>query len=133
MSNELYVPVDLNQVSDEFIPMPEGVYTMQVEKMEPKTSKAGNKMINVTMNVVNPPEFLGRKGFTNLVVGVPEAMWKVKQFVKACGISYDTGGFNLGDAIGRTLLVKVTQESYESTKDGTTKIRNVFDDYMAEG
>jgi hypothetical protein len=128
--SDLFIPIDLNQVNDDFTPMPEGVYKMQVEKLESKKSKADNNMVNVTMNVVEPVLHLGRKGFTNLVL-IPAAMWKVKQFVKACGISFDTGGFNLGDAIGKTLLVKVTQEQY-TDKEGVTKVRNVFDEYMAE-
>jgi hypothetical protein len=128
MSNALFVPIDLNSVSDDFTPMAEGIYKMQVEKLEPKVSQAGNNMINVTMNVLEPVEHLGRKGYTNLVL-MPASMWKVKQFVKACGISFDTGGFNLGDAIGREVMVKVTQESY-TAKDGNEKIRNVFDEYI---
>jgi hypothetical protein len=131
MSDGLFIPVDLNQVNDDFTPMPEGVYKMQVEKLEAKKSKADNNMVNVTMNVLEPTEYLGRKGFTNLVL-IPAAMWKVKQFVKACGVSFDTGGFNLADAIGKSVLVKVTQEQY-TDKEGVTKVRNVFDEYMAEG
>jgi len=127
-SGGLFVPVDLNQVSDDFVLLPEGIYKMQVEKMEPKQSNAGNPMVNVTMNVLEPVEHLGRKGFTNLVL-IQAAMWKVKQFVKACGIPFDTGGFNLGDAIGREVTVKVTQESY-TDKEGNNKIRNVFDEFL---
>jgi len=130
MSGELFIPVDLTVVSDDFTPMPEGIYKMQVEKLEPKVSKAGNNMVNVTMNVLEPVEHLGRKGFTNLVL-MPEAMWKVKQFVKAVGIGFSTGGFNLGEALGRELLVRVTQGTYE--KDGTTKVKNEFDEYMPVG
>ena len=129
MTEGLFIPIDLNSVSDDFTPMPEGMYKMQVEKLETKVSKAGNNMVNVTLNVLEPTEHLGRKGFTNLVI-MPAAMWKVKQFVKAAGIGFDTGGFNLGDAIGRSLLVKVTQEQY-TDKEGNLRIRNVFDEYLA--
>jgi len=124
----LFVPIDLNTVSDDFVLLPEGIYKMQVEKMEPKQSNAGNPMVNVTMNVLEPVDHMGRKGFTNLVL-VASAMWKVKQFVKAIGLSYDQGGFNLGDALGREVTVKVTQESY-TDKEGNNKIRNVFDEFL---
>lgn len=130
MTEGLYVPVDLNSVSDDFTPMPEGMYKMQVEKLEPKASKAGNNMINVTMNVLEPVLYLGRKGFTNLVL-VPAAMWKVKQYVKATGIEFNASGFNLGDSIGKSMMVKVTQEQY-TDKDGNLRLRNTFDEYLPE-
>lgn len=129
MSNGLFVPVDLNTVSDDFTPVPEGIYTVQVEKLEPKQSKAGNNMVNVTFNILEPADHMGRKLFTSLVL-MQQAMWKVKQFVKACGIPYDTTGFDLGSSIGGQMLVKVLQETYDD--NGTPKIRNVVEEFMVK-
>jgi hypothetical protein len=126
--SDLFIPVDLDTVSSDFTPIPEGVYKVQVEKLEAKSSKAGNPMVNVTFNVVEPTEFLGRKLFTSLVQ-IQQAMWKIKEFVKASGIPHSSAGFNLGDALGRQMLVKVLQETYED--NGTAKIRNVVDEFMA--
>jgi hypothetical protein len=79
---------------------------------------------------LEPVLYLGRKGFTNLVL-VPAAMWKVKQYVKATGIEFTSSGFNLGDSIGKSMMVKVTQEQY-TDKDGNLRLRNTFDEYLPE-
>ena len=127
MTEGLFVPVDLNAVSDDFVPVPEGMYTVQVDKLEPKASKAGNNMINVTFNIVAPAEHMGRKLFTSLVL-MDKAYWKVKQFVKAAGIPFDQGGVDIGAAMGRQLFVKVIQETYDDA--GTPKIRNAVDEFL---
>lgn len=126
----LFIPIDLTTVTNDFEPLPEGVYVVQVEKVEPAKSKAGHNMVAITMNVVEPVEFMGRKGFTNISLQ-PKALWKLKEFVEACGVPYDGGGVNLELARGVQCLVKVMQEQY-TANDGSIKIRNSFESFMVK-
>ncbi|MHC4074565.1 MAG: hypothetical protein ACYTGS_21490, partial [Planctomycetota bacterium] len=87
-----------------------------------------NQMVKVTLVVVSPQEYIGRKGFANLVL-VPDAMWKLKEFCKAVGLKWDGTGVDVEPAIGRELDVKVTQEQY-TDKSGDTRIANRFDNFV---
>jgi len=123
---------NLDDVQDGFAPIPEGIYKMQVQSADLTTSKQGNQMVKLTLVITDAdPEkqqYLGRKGFANLVV-VPDALWKLKQFCKAAGIGWDAGGVNLEPAIGKELNIKVTQEPY-TDPSGSTRITNRFDEFV---
>lgn len=120
---------NLNNVEDGFAPLPEGLYKCQVAELKLKTSTKGNEMVNVKFTVVEPSEYIGRGGFANIVL-VPDALWKLKQFCRACGVEWDDAGVDIEQAIGRELFIKVTQRSYDSDKG--PRVVNDFDGFVTD-
>src|SRR5699024_7823007 len=47
-----------NVTGGNFEPMPAGDYKLEIEKVEEKTSKADNPMLNMTFNVVDHEEYV---------------------------------------------------------------------------
>lgn len=120
---------NLDNVEDGFAAIPENVYKCQVSEVKLKTSKQGNEMVNVRFRVLEPVDFMGRSGFANLVL-VPDALWKLKQFCKACGIGWDANGVDIEAAIGKELFIKVTQRSMDTEKG--PRIVNDFDGFVTD-
>lgn len=94
-------------------PLPEGTYSVKVEKIEITTAKtSGNPMWKVTLGVMDDA-YQGRKLFTNLVIQ-QDCMWKLQEFLSACG--YGTEALVEGDTedfIGAECMVKVAQREYQ--------------------
>jgi len=125
----LRLPVgNMDDVQDGFTPMPEGIYRMQISEITMQTSKNNKQYIKVKQSVLQPTEHIGRIGFANISLE-PNALWKLKQFCKAVGITWDKEGVDVEPAIGRELDVKVTCETYEPP-DGAPRVTNRFDDFV---
>lgn len=94
-----------------FEPVPAGDYLVEIEKVEEKTSKAGNAMLNFTFNIVDG-EYEGRKIF-DLYVLTEKALWKLQDLFSALG--RDVSGmvsFHPEDLIGETFIANLMiQES----------------------
>ena len=84
IASEMAKAID-GQESRSFDPLPAGVYTVRCADCEARESSNGNPMWSVTFEVVDE-EYAGRKLWTNLVF-VNNALWKVKEFADAFGVS----------------------------------------------
>jgi hypothetical protein len=80
-----------------FEPLPPATYTLEVDNIDVKTSKASNQpYMSMTYKVVDDDEFAGRKIFDNLSLS-ENALWKFKDFSLAVGVDvgkeFDTEEF----------------------------------------
>jgi hypothetical protein len=103
------IPVDLTKVETQDA-IPEGEYLVQVSKVETKDSKRtpGNKNLEVEYTVQDGPAH-GRKIFETLSLS-PKALWKVSEFVNACGVFPGPQGFKKSELLGAFLHVAVKNE-----------------------
>ena len=99
-----------NVTGGNFEPLPAGDYKLEIEKVEEKTSKAGNPMLNVTFNVVDHEEYEGRKVF-DLYVLTEKALWKLKDLFIAIGKDVDgIIEFDPQDLVGEMFIGNITVE-----------------------
>ena len=84
------VTVNFDDVEDEkdFTPLPAGKYSVVVEDVTEKTTKAGNDMWSLKLKVTHG-EFEGRFLFDNLVFLSGPGMQKVKMVFKRCGLPHE--------------------------------------------
>ena len=69
-------------------PVPNGIYELRFVKFRPKIAKSGNSLnYNLEAEVVNNPEYDGRKIFHPLNTAFGIAMW---DFIHAFGLEMDT-------------------------------------------
>lgn len=131
------VQANLNNVKEIEV-LPTGVYSCFIEK-EPeltKSSKKGTEGLSMTLILTDPG--------TEIAPGVPRRMFhtvyksgemgwehfKVKELVEACGIKYDTNGFDTADFVNANLKIAVGQESYTPNEGGEAKIKNVIERFL---
>lgn len=101
----------------EYTPLPDGVYDLKIIKAEEKTTKNGDPMVVVDFEVVNNPDFSGKKikfhnvAFvprTNPGAGIPV------HFLKTIGEPWE-GAYKVQpqDWLGKFLKAKVGIREYE--------------------
>ena len=117
------IGVDLTKEESGFEAIPAGNYEVKVVEAQEKTSKAGHKKIALVFEVTGA-ESAGRKLFHDLSE-LPQALWKLKKFLDACGVEYDEDGFATEDILGSDLEVVVVQEIYNE------KPTNKVTDYLS--
>ena len=99
--------------------LPEGVYELQIAKVEEKLSSNGNPMLKVEYDVLGVEG--NRKVWDNYVL-IDKSMWKLKELFDALGI--DTSAVVDMDAqglVGQTVQAKIIQEPYEDTMQNRVK------------
>lgn len=122
---------NLSNVSDQYPVIPEGVYEVQVAELKMETAQSGNPMVTLKANVVNHPEHMAHSLFDRIVL-TDKALWKLKQFCEAVGLTWDDAGVDVEPAIGRTVMVRVVQELYQP--EGKEPRRtNRIDEYLKRG
>lgn len=92
----------------DFEPLPEGKYELTIVAVEEVNFKSGNDGLKVTYE---EPES-HKKIWDNLTFA-ENSMWKIQQFLDACG--YETDGeitVEWSDLVGVTVVADVTQEEY---------------------
>ena len=97
----------------------EGVYELQIAKVEEKLSSSGNPMLKVEYDVLGVDG--NRKIWDNYVL-IDKTMWKVKELFDALG--FDTAAIVEIDAqelVGQTVQAKIIQEPYEDTIQNRVK------------
>lgn len=95
------LPTNLSEVEagGEFkTPTPQE-YTFEVKKAEVKQSQAGNTMVNLGLQIIDDEEFAGSYVWETLVF-TEKAMFRVKQFMLACGLDVDTAEIDTEEWIG---------------------------------
>ena len=91
-------------------PLEEGVYHLQIAKVEETNSSTGNPMLKVEYNVLGVDG--NRKLWDNYVL-IDKCLWKVKELFDALGI--DTSALvemDVNELVGLEVQAKVIQETY---------------------
>lgn len=91
-------------------PLEEGVYHLQIAKVEETNSSTGNPMLKVEYNVLGVDG--NRKLWDNYVL-IDKCLWKVKELFDALGI--DTSNLvemDVNELVGLEVQAKVIQETY---------------------
>ena len=91
-------------------PLEEGVYHLQIAKVEETNSSTGNPMLKVEYNVLGVEG--NRKLWDNYLL-IDKCLWKVKELFDALGI--DTSNLvemDVNELIGMEVQAKVIQEPY---------------------
>ena len=91
-------------------PLEEGVYHLQIAKVEETNSSTGNPMLKVEFNVLGVDG--NRKLWDNYVL-IDKCLWKVKELFDALGI--DTSALvemDVNELVGLEVQAKVIQETY---------------------
>lgn len=103
-------------------PLDEGVYHLQIAKVEEKESSTGNPMLSVEYDVLEQDG--NRKLWDNYVL-IDKCLWKVKELFDALGI--DTGDIvemDVSELVGLEVNGKVSQETYNG--DVVNRIKKVM-------
>jgi hypothetical protein len=120
---------NLNNVSDAFPVIPEGVYEVQVMEIASGTSQKQKPMLTLKHSVVNNAEYMGHPLWDRISL-TEAALWKLKQFCEAAQLGWDDEGVDVEPAIGRVILVKVAQEMYDPGNGKVPRLSNKIDEYM---
>ena len=91
-------------------PLEEGVYHLQIAKVEETTSSTGNPMLKVEFDVL---EVQGNRKLWDNYVLIDKCLWKVKELFDALGI--DTSALvemDVNELVGLEVQAKVIQETY---------------------
>ena len=89
----------------------DGSYKFQLSSAEPTVASTGNRMIKVASDIVDDPQFSGRRIYDNIVL-TPAAAWKLAQFAKALGIDVKQP-LAPAEWIGKMFYADVEGEEYE--------------------
>lgn len=92
-------------------PLTEGVYKLQIAKVEEKTSSTGNPMLAIEYDVLGVEG--NRKLWDNYVL-IDKCLWKLKELFDALGI--DTASvveMDVSELVGLEVNAKVIQEEYQ--------------------
>lgn len=107
--------------------LPEGLYDIEVVDAEERTSQKGNQMIALTLEARHPDGYPSR--VWDYLVSTPAAVFKIKQFCDAAGLTaeFTAGTLTESHCRGRRLKAKVF---VESGRDGYQD-RNAVREYVA--
>ena len=103
-------------------PLEEGVYHLQIAKVEETNSSTGNPMLKIEYNVLDVEG--NRKLWDNYVL-IDKCLWKVKELFDAIGI--DTANLvemDVTEMVGMEVQAKVIQETYNG--DIMNRIKKVM-------
>ena len=91
-------------------PLEEGVYHLQIAKVEETNSSTGNPMLKVEYNVLGVEG--NRKLWDNYVL-IDKCLWKVKELFDALGIdTSELVEMDISEMVGLEVQAKVIQETY---------------------
>ena len=103
-------------------PLEEGVYHLQIAKVEETNSSTGNPMLKVEYNVLDVEG--NRKLWDNYVL-IDKCLWKVKELLDALGIdTSELVEMDVTEMVGLEVQAKVIQETYNG--DIMNRIKKVM-------
>jgi len=104
------IKVDLENI-EEPEALPEGVYVVQVKRCEMKDSKrtAGNKNLEMDYVIIEG-DHAGKEIRFDVLSLAQKALFRVRDFVEACGVFPGKDGFKTEELIGAILQVAVRLE-----------------------
>ncbi len=95
----------------------EGTYELTIKKAEEKVSSTGKPMIVILFEEPN-----SKAGIFENYVLTPDALWKIRELMKAIGL--DTDGIQELDPqqlVGQTVIGKVVQREYDGNITNSVK------------
>jgi hypothetical protein len=115
-----------------FTPISKGEHEAYVFEMEAATSQAGNEMLKVTFKIANGDD----KGKTvwHYLVFTKKAMFKIKEFVVACGDTKSYAGEEIDFDVykGKKVILDITHEIYNEKDKAVIKEIKSCEDNDAE-
>ena len=103
-------------------PLEEGVYHLQIAKVEETNSSTGNPMLKVEYSVLGVEG--NRKLWDNYVL-IDKCLWKVKELFDALGIdTSELVEMDVTEMVGLEVQAKVIQETYNG--DIMNRIKKVM-------
>ena len=103
-------------------PLEEGVYHLQIAKVEETTSSTGNPMLKVEYNVL---EVEGNRKLWDNYVLIDKCLWKVKELFDALGIdTSELVEMDVTELVGLEVQAKVIQETYNG--DVMNRVKKVL-------
>lgn len=100
----------------------EGIYNLQIAKIEEATSSTGNPMLKVEFDVLGVPG--ARKLWDNYVL-IPKSLWKLKELFGALGIDTDAlVEMDPMELVGESVQAKIVQETYNG--DVVNRIKKIM-------
>ena len=103
-------------------PLEEGVYHLQIAKVEETNSSTGNPMLKVEYNVL---EVEGSRKLWDNYVLIDKCLWKVKELFDALGIdTSELVEMDVTEMVGLEVQAKVIQETYNG--DIMNRIKKVM-------
>lgn len=103
-------------------PLEEGVYHLQIAKVEETSSSTGNPMLKVEYNVL---EVEGNRKLWDNYVLIDKCLWKVKELFDALGIdTSELVEMDVTELVGLEVQAKVIQETYNG--DIMNRIKKVM-------
>ena len=120
--------VDVDEGRGEFSLLPKGDYDAVVTSATDKTSKSGNEMIELGVQVFAPDG--SERYIWTYLVAIPSMQWKTKRFAESAGLSskYETGELAAADCEGCNCRVAV---DIEKDKSGKFPDKNTIKDFSA--
>jgi hypothetical protein len=121
-----------------YIPMPEGIYQLEIANKLKVTQSAKKKnMVVVELRCLDDVEKSDGKTAKGMkvvdyIILEPEFEWKLAQLCKACGVESEDGKLDLEDLEGSEISAAVKIENYTG-KDGEPAQSNKIDEYLWEG
>jgi len=106
--------------------LPEGLYDIEVVEAEERSSKSGNQMIALTIEVRHPDGYPSR--VWDYLVSTPAAIFKIKQFCDAAGLTSEFAAGTLTQAHCRNRKLKA-KIFVESGREGFQD-RNAIREYL---
>jgi hypothetical protein len=117
--------LDFSEVPD-YKPIPQGDYLVEVVDVDgPKTSNAGNQMLQLTFEVAEG-EFAGRKIYNYFLLLEGDALWRTKKDLSILlGIDEDeeSATFEIEDLMGAQALAFVRPEVWKVEDGGDGEAR----------
>ena len=103
-------------------PLEEGMYTLQIAKVEEGTSSTGNPMLKVEYDVQGVEG--NRKLWDNYVL-IDKCLWKVKELFTALGIdTSEVVTMDVNELVGLQVNAKIIQEEYNG--DTVNRVKKVY-------
>jgi len=104
----------------DFSLIPEGIYDAQIEKIEERDSRSGNKYKHITFRLLGEKaekeKVSGRLIWDNLVL-LEQVEWKIQNLLYACGLPYE-GSVTLSndwqELTGKTLKLGIGAREYQN-------------------
>lgn len=103
-------------------PLEEGVYHLQIAKVEETTSSTGNPMLKVEYDVMDVE---GKRKLWDNYVLIEKTLWKVKELFDAIGVdTSELVEMDVSELVGMEVNAKVIQETYNG--DIVNRIKKVM-------
>lgn len=132
-----FININLDEVPSEFVNLPTGIYTLEIEEVEikPTTKDASKNKLVVTHKVIGGEdgenadfEFTGRKVFDH--IGLSGTPISLKQLVLASGVEFGPTGFDPSQLVGKIVTAQVQERTYQDAQTNETKTTAGVKKYM---